>query len=648
MAIEIPDALEIPFQNADQSPGRLDLLALRSQLAQILTDLPRERPEVRKGIFVLVAALDFQPAHTYGEPVWEMHWQPLSSAVDVAGNVHHAPEALVVDAEIIEQWRERAQAAHHPVLRARFADLAWELAAFRQELAIRPTADSARIAIDGYLDAVEQHRTGDDFDAWNDLGRAVELAARIKDAPRLQRAKQVLFEFRADCETRDPTYAFWKFDEIVWVQRRPLGLDDGERTIVVNALERQLAQRSRIESPALFDPHVSQDAADRLQRWRRLAEEPDEARRAAQKAGAAFEAAAGLAPGLTAVTWLGEQALRYQQIGDQKAVARVEQAIRARAEQAKGEMTRISVPLETTPEELAAWADTAAGDTLDAGLRGFAAAGLVGRSASESSVLKIAEVAPLHAHIPISIMGTDGFTRAIIGSVTEDLDGRTVHHAAQLLSQKGPWLNLIWNRLKEKHSADLDAVTNWLGQSPFFPPPRLRFIHKGLAAWFEGNMLEAVHILVPQVEAALRDMLAALGGAVTRPDRSGTGFHALLLGDIFSHDLFKTHVPEDIRFHLKVLYQDQRGLNVRNDLAHGLAPFELFDLGLGDTWSCTPSSSLGPSAWNDGRLERRADCPVHEKLFGLGGNSSRSCWPCASINSNIQRPTPRPGGSLTP
>jgi hypothetical protein len=94
-------------------------------------------------------------------------------------------------------------------------------------------------------------------------------------------------------------------------------------------------------------------------------------------------------------------------------------------------------------------------------------------------------------------------------------------------------------------------------------------------------MLEAVHVLVPQVEAALRDVLAALGGAVTRPNRNRTGSHSVLLGDIFSDERFNTHVPEDIRFHLKVLYQDQRGLNARNDIAHELAPFELFDLGLG-------------------------------------------------------------------
>jgi hypothetical protein len=100
-------------------------------------------------------------------------------------------------------------------------------------------------------------------------------------------------------------------------------------------------------------------------------------------------------------------------------------------------MKRISVPLAVTSEEVSAWADQVAGETLDEGLRSFAGTGLVDQSSSESAVLKIAELTPLSAHIPISIMGNDGFTKAVIGSVKDDLDGRTVHHAAQLLSQKG-------------------------------------------------------------------------------------------------------------------------------------------------------------------------------------------------------------------
>jgi hypothetical protein len=65
---------------------------------------------------------------------------------------------------------------------------------------------------------------------------------------------------------------------------------------------------------------------------------------------------------------------------------------------------------------------------------------------------------------------------------------------------------------------------------------------------------------VPHVGAALRDVLAALGGAVTRPNSIGGGFHVLLLGDVLNHERFRTCIPEDTRFHFKVLHQDPRGL----------------------------------------------------------------------------------------
>ena len=140
---------------------------------------------------------------------------------------------------------------------------------------------------------------------------------------------------------------------------------------------------------------------------------------------------------------------------------------------------------------------------------------------------------------------------------------------------------MVWRRLQEKHgAADLNTLCDWLSRSEFFPEPRLRFVREGLAAWLAGDMLKAVHVLVPHVEAALRDVLAALGGAVTRPNSIGGGFHVLLLGDVLNHERFRTHIPEDTRFHFKVLYQDPLGLNVRNELAHGIAAFELFGLGL--------------------------------------------------------------------
>jgi hypothetical protein len=580
VTLEILEPVEITFQEADKADQRLDEFLVRDRLARILSDLGKFTPEQRRGNFALVAALEFQPRRMYGEPIWDMYWQPMGSATDKAGKYHYFPDVADVDSEIIEQWSARAQTTRHPLLRARYADLAWEVTYYRRkELERRPDVAMPRTAIDGYLDATEATLFIDDIYAWNYVERAIELAASIRDQGRLQRAKAMLFKFRAACESRDPRYAFWRFHEIAWSHARVLGLTDTERAEIVHVLESQLDLRSRIENPQTFDPHLARTAADALRLWRGFAGDKAAADRAALKAGEAFEAAASQANGLIAITWLSEQLTRYRQLGNHEAVARVEQAIRDRSGDAQGEMKRISVPLNVTREELETWADRVAGDNLEDGLRGFAAIGLVGRNSTERTVLNTESHAPVLAHIPIAITGRDGFTKATIGSVKDDLDGRTVYQAAQLISQGAPWLNLAWQRIQAKHSANLENLLEWLSQCPYFPADRLRFVREGLAAWLTGDMLKALHILVPQVEAGLRDVLASLGGVVTRPDFHG-GTQMISLGDVLSHERFVQAVPDDIRFHLQVLYQDSRGLNFRNELAHGIAAFELFGLGM--------------------------------------------------------------------
>jgi hypothetical protein len=577
MALEITEQVEIAFQDADKADQRLDEFLVRDRLVRILHDLGNFTQDQRRGNFALVSALEFQTRRMYGEPIWDMYWQPLSSATDTAGRDHFFPDVTTVDVEIIEQWRSRAQTTRHPLLRARYADLAWEVTRYRKDLGGRPDVDMARSAIDGYLDAVEGTLFVDDIYAWNYVERAIDLAASVRDQQRIQRGKAILFKFRAACESRDPRYAFWRFHEIAWSQARVLGLTDADRAEIVQVLESQLALRSRIEDSQNFDPHLATTAAETLKLWRDFAGQKDEADRAAHTAGEAFEAAAAQATGLTAIAWLTDQLARYRQLGDQEGISRMERAIRARAQEAQGEMKRISVPLNLKREELDAWADRVAGENLDQALKRFGAVGIVRRDSTERAILDNAR-STISGHIPIMITGRDGFTKATIGSVKDDLDGRIIHHAAQLLSQQGPWLNLAWQRIQAKHGANLHAVLELLSQSPCFPPERMPFIREGLTAWFAGDHVKTVHVLVPQVESALRDMLAALGGVVTKPDRHG-GSHKISLGEVLADEKF-AEVPEAIRFHMQVLYQDSRGMNVRNELAHGILAFELLDLGL--------------------------------------------------------------------
>jgi hypothetical protein len=591
-ALVVHPALRAALEAADRDPVPIDELDLSLRLHQVLGARAGQlEPAEKRGAFTIIAGLRFMSRRMYGTAVWDMYWQPLSGWTDNQGGVHHEPDVAQVDDGIIVEWSRLAKEAHHPVLRARFADLAWEIARFRDSAArenqdsarpLRPDVDNARTAIGSYLEAVQRRLAHETFDAWRYLGRAVELAATIRDGAGVDRAKVATFAYRHECETADPTYPFWLFDDIVWENRGVLELTADEEAIAIAALERVLAIRADASDPQRFDPHSAQDAADRLGRWRRLLGEEADARRAADAAGIAMETAAERVPALSGIAILEGQAARYRNAGDQAAAARVEEAIRRRAPGAKGELHRVEARFEVPKEELEAWADKVAGATFEEGLPRVVGANLISRERCEAAVRELAQIAPLQAHIPIQVMRDDGFSSAVIGSVEEDLDGRAIHHGASFLAASAPFLNVSLARFRAKHGVDLERFMSWLALSPLFPDSRLRLVREGLAAWFAEDWVKAIHVLLPQTEAALRDLLAKFGGAVMKPDRHHGGFQTIGLGEVVSNALFRAKIPEAMRFHLKVLLHDPRGINLRNSFAHGFAAREVFDRGLGN------------------------------------------------------------------
>jgi hypothetical protein len=588
--LPIPAALEEAYDSVDDNRQPIDEIVLASKLDGALAGLGRElEPAERRGAFALVGGLYFMSRRNYGVPVWEMHWQPLSTWIDDKGERHHSPDVKLAGDDTIQEWSRRARGAEHPVLRARYADLAWEIAKYRVATTrkdaqtpkpIRPNPDDARRAFDGYLEAVERRLAIDAFVSWRYISRAVELAATIRDADRLLRAKAALFGYLSACEAADPAYPFWLFDEIAWEQREVLALTPEEKEVAVEGLERALALRADEGNPQRFDPYAAQDAADRLGRWRRLLGEEADAQRAAQIAGRSFEAAADQAKGFTAIALLERQAARYRNAGDAASAARLERAIIQRAPESEGEVKHIRIPYEIPKDKLDAWADQVAGATFEDGLRRLVAANLVRKGQTEAQVRELARTAVLQSRIQIKVMRHDGLPGPIIGPVEADLDGRAIHAAANILGYGALFLQVSLERFREKHRVDLDRLMSVFDQNPLFPAGRQKLVREGLAAWFVEDWIKAIHVLLPQIEAALRDLLGALGGVVTKPDRHHGGLQSIGLGEVLSDELFRSQVPEDIRFHLRVLLRDPRGINLRGESLHGLATYEFFDRGI--------------------------------------------------------------------
>ena len=101
-----------------------------------------------------------------------------------------------------------------------------------------------------------------------------------------------------------------------------------------------------------------------------------------------------------------------------------------------------------------------------------------------------------------------------------------------------------------------------------------RLLREGFAAWIAEDHIKAAHVLVPQVEAGFRSLAGRLGRPTTKAHRVMkqarvvTTFGDLL--DVETAQALGAH-GSNLVLHMRALYADPRGHNLRNDLAHGLA-----------------------------------------------------------------------------
>lgn len=593
MPLKIPAAIDAFIRQVDASAVPVDEVSFAGAVEQAAPPASGLALEERRGAFAEIAAWRFMRPYVgqdaEREP-WGIYWSPLASGTLKDGSAFYSPDVSDVDEEIVTHWMERVRTLVHPVIRARYADLSWEIGRYlrrpaerrqnpaKPPLAMDIPAALAYAAVDGYLDAAERALIEDEYGSWVLIDRAIGLTLSLGDAARAKRAKDALFGYYHRKAAEGTKFHWARLNDLVDDRESALSLNEAEHREIIQSLETALTIHSDSSNKERFDPHQATDAADRL--IKRLGNNPTEIQRVVKRAAEAFEEAAKNASGILAIAWLEDLIPRYRNAGLAEDAARVERAIRSRAEQARGEMKQISVPVEIPKEELDQWADAIVGSTLKEGLGRIAVNCMMREDEAQKNVQELVEHSPLLSMMSISVMGSDGFTAATVRSVEDDLEGRSIQHAADRFNWNAPLLYYAFNRLKEKHGCDLDAMVAYLNDAPCFAAGREALLREGLAAWIAEDAVKAIHVLVPQLEAACRDLLATIGAPIRKFNPQTGGFEVIGLGAVLDHQAFRAGVPRDIRFHLRALYCDARGINLRNHLAHGIAHVGLFGMGL--------------------------------------------------------------------
>jgi hypothetical protein len=588
MSISIPKGITARLAEVDGTPSSwLDVHSLSVELEALAPDTVTLSADERLGCVAEIVGLRFHATTEADRGPWNSYFGPVSSGIDQEGREVHIPDAKLIEAEVVEYWKTRAEQTPHPILRARYADLAWEIGRIwnREHSGLALVTlprELAQSAVAAYLDSVKLADAGvllQLFHAWRFLDRALGLAIFVKDVVLIERSKKAAFDFNRTIRAAGHVDQWWQIDDLVF-DRKGLTLTEAERAEIVNWLGEALDACADLSSRQRFDPHQALQASDRITRWAGKSKQPELGVAALKKAAGAFEAFAKLANAMTAIAWLEDLSIRYRQNNLAEDASRVDTEIIARSEEAKQSMRQSSVPISVPEEEMERWLDELTGDSLKQAIGRTAFHLMSDPEDLRRMVESNAANAPLHANISITLMDDNGFTTATIGSVKDDMPGRILNAAATYIGASSPWLHQALTRLKTRWNIDAAELVEFLVQSPLFPASSHGLLSMGVKAWFAGDFAKAVHVLVPQVEAGLREMLRAYGESPMRHNPREGGFETIGMGALLVNETFRLKAHPKLRLHMRALYTSPKGLNLRNRVAHGLASADAFGLGM--------------------------------------------------------------------
>ena len=169
-----------------------------------------------------------------------------------------------------------------------------------------------------------------------------------------------------------------------------------------------------------------------------------------------------------------------------------------------------------------------------------------------------------------------GRPKAVIGSIDDDLSGHTIQYMAQGMMFSSPILQFVIDHLTSSGVFTEECIMNFLNNSAIIDPDRINIIRHAVHAYFAQDYLTAISIWIPQIENAIRELVEKSGGQSLIHKEGKLGYQLKTFDGLLREPAVASCFNEDTAYYFRVLFTDQRGENLRNDISHGLAPSAIF------------------------------------------------------------------------
>lgn len=483
----------------------------------------------------------------------------------------------------VAYWERRAVAVNHPVLRARYADAAWH--GSKLVLQARASIEYARLAIDAYKATASFVDAPSHLYVIDGIGHALAWAMRIGDQDRVTALIATDFEYveRTAKDDLIGTYTFI-IDHLTTVNARTEASKELLRA--VEFVETRFRKMMMANSEWDVDPHTPLRLAQKLAEYYGRSGQVDDRRRVLSEAARVFERRAKLADPLIGMDDLNFAERLYRDAGIGTEAERVHREIQLLGPLAVKRLVRHEVAIHISPElESKFKTMLASHGTLDA-LQGLTEMCVPNQAELAARENQLERQHPLTHMFKSTLLGKDHIV-ADLGNTNQDPDGDAVWRTRQDGSLSFSALHLRWgfDYLFGTMGLTADRAVAFVAESRLFESGRASILLNGVQAHMDGDYLKSVHILIPQIEMALVNLLFVEDGSSIKPHR--TGGPAVMLHKSINDALMHPEAPgankaaanilgHDRRVYLLAMLAHQKGLNIRHKVCHGLCEADFF------------------------------------------------------------------------
>ncbi|ACI20965.1 DUF4209 domain-containing protein [Thermodesulfovibrio yellowstonii] len=505
------------------------------------------------------------------ESGWGTYFGPIFVGTNKEGKVIEYPSLRRVTSEILFYWEKRAKESKHPILRQRYSNLVWDFS--EKIIQQKPHYSIAQIFIDSIIEIAEKDLYKYEVKVIEKLKRALSLALTINDKERIEKLKNTIINYEEKI-AEDDKPGLWGFSYELLIKNKKIQLNQEEQRIIKNLEE-------RLERILKGNNHWAAQRAALLLADYYKGENPFRTKDILIAYGDMVQRVAKQASSLVGVSWLEGVFHIYSQYGLKNEANKLLIKIKEISKNIPSEMKQIEVPIEIPKDELEKFINDVIDGDIKTVLQKVAIYYLPKKDKIINQLKNLSQIAPISFLFTRKIIDESGREIAAIGSLEEDIDGHIVFQISQNMQLTSFILREAISRFISKYNISSASIIDYLYNSPLFDERRKEFFQTGIDAYLNGQFLIALHVLIPQIEALIRNLAEMIGLPVLKQSRSG-GFNYRTLDELLREDNIKQVFGEDMSLYLRVLFTDPRGWNLRNNVCHGISHAGIFNEHIAD------------------------------------------------------------------